>query len=409
MSGKYKGCQAELKRIQPLATYVHCGAHVAHLVTSKCVQAALFIRDALDLVQELGNLYKSSGKFKNLYLNLHSDDADSPSPSRLKPICPTRWLMRSSAVMSVLSNYKDILADLEEAAAEFGSSTASRANGLHSRFSSGVTVLGLLASQPIRQCLEAFNKGLQGSSVTVSGMMEVADVTRSMLTSLRNDDRFREIFRSTQSHINEYELTPLTLPRRRKIPRRLDDGPAANTTPETPEDLFRAQFFMVIDSALMHLDEEFQSTDLSKYNVLAAALISGNLDSSMVDNYPELTPFLPQELTFFHSKFSGNTVEDFRLCFKNMVPEVRTMFPHVERLLRLCLTSPASSCSAERSFSALRPLKTWLRSTMTQKRLNHVMVCHVHRDVLMQLNCREIAHTFINNKNDSCKLIFGEL
>ena len=45
-----------------------------------------FIRDALDLVQELGNLYRSSCKFKNLYLNLHADDADSPSPSRLKPI-----------------------------------------------------------------------------------------------------------------------------------------------------------------------------------------------------------------------------------------------------------------------------------------------------------------------------------
>jgi len=108
MAGKYKGCQAELKRIQPLAIYVHCGAHVPPLFTSKCVQTAPFIRDALDLVQELGNLYKSSGKFKNLYLNLHSDDADSPSPSRLKPVCPTRWLTRSSAVMSVLSNYKDI-------------------------------------------------------------------------------------------------------------------------------------------------------------------------------------------------------------------------------------------------------------------------------------------------------------
>lgn len=409
MAGKYKGCQAELKRIQPLATYVHCGAHVSHLVTSKCVQVAPFIRDALDLVQELGNLYKSSGKFKNLYLNVHSDDADSPSPSRLKPICPTRWLTRSSAVMSVLSNYQDILVALEEAAAEFGSSTASRANGLHSRFSSGVTLIGLLAIQPILQCLEAFNRGLQGSSVTVSGMMEVANVTRSVLSSLRNDERFGEIFQSAQSRINEFDLTPLALPRRRKIPRRLDDGSAANTSPGTPEDLFRVQFFQVIDSALMHLDEEFQSTDLVKYNMLAAALISGNLDSSVVDSYPELSPFLPQELTFFHSKFSGNTVEDFRLCFKNMAPEVRSMFPQVERLLRLCLTSPASSCSAERSFSALRRLKTWLRSTMTQRRLNHVMICHVHRDLLMHLNCRDLARAFVNNNNDTRKPIFGEL
>lgn len=50
----------------------------------------------------------------------------------------------------------------------------------------------------------------------------------------------------------------------------------------------------------------------------------------------------------------------------------------VERLLCLWLVSPAYSCSAERSFSALRRLKTWLRSTMTQRRLNRVMIYHVH-------------------------------
>jgi len=73
-------------------------------------------------------------------------------------------------------------------------------------------------------------------------MREVADVTRSMLSSLRNDDWFGEIFQSAQSRINDYQLMPLSRPRRRKIPRRLDDRSAANTSPETPEDLFRVQF-----------------------------------------------------------------------------------------------------------------------------------------------------------------------
>src|SRR6218665_815702 len=103
--------------------------------------------------------------------------------------------------------------------------------------------------------------------------------------------------------------------------------------------------------------------------------------------------------------FQGKTVGDFRRVFKDMTPEVLSMFPQVERLLRLCLVSPASSCSAERSFRALRRLKTWLRSTMTQRRLNHVMICHVHYDLLMERNCRDIAHAFINN--DTHKRNFG--
>ena len=35
MSGKYPGCQARIKEVQPLAHYTHCGAHVTHLVCSK--------------------------------------------------------------------------------------------------------------------------------------------------------------------------------------------------------------------------------------------------------------------------------------------------------------------------------------------------------------------------------------
>lgn len=37
MSGKYKGCQAEMKKVQPLAMYVHCGAHVTNLITAKAI------------------------------------------------------------------------------------------------------------------------------------------------------------------------------------------------------------------------------------------------------------------------------------------------------------------------------------------------------------------------------------
>src|SRR6218665_1463127 len=152
----------------------------------------------------------------------------------------------------------------------------------------------------------------------------------------------------------------------------------------------------------MNLDEAFKSTDLDKYNLLSSALITRNVNSSVIDDYPELSPLLPQELSFFSPKVSR---EDFRRVFKDMTPEVCSMFPQVERLLGLCLVSPASSCFAERSFRALRRLKTWLMSTMTQRRLSHVMICHVHYDLLMELNCRDIAHAFINT--DTRKQIFG--
>ena len=54
---------------------------------------------------------------------------------------------------------------------------------------------------------------------------------------------------------------------------------------------------------------------------------------------------------------------------------------------------PASS---ERAFSALkRTLKTYLRATMTQKRLNHAMMLHVNKDKIDQINPKDIGNLFV--------------
>ena len=57
------------------------------------------------------------------------------------------------------------------------------------------------------------------------------------------------------------------------------------------------------------------------------------------------------------------------------VPMAATMFSEVDVLLQLYLTIPATTATAERSFSALRRVRTYLRSTMTEKRLNKVCCC----------------------------------
>jgi len=77
--------------------------------------------------------------------------------------------------------------------------------------------------------------------------------------------------------------------------------------------------------------------------------------------------------------FRRRRTVDAVVKMRNMLPEVQAEFPQVTTLLKLLLVSPASSAEAERSFSALRRLKTWLRSTMTYTRLNAVSVCHVHQ------------------------------
>ena len=60
--------------------------------------------------------------------------------------------------------------------------------------------------------------------------------------------------------------------------------------------------------------------------------------------------------------------------------EETTVFPAVRKVILVALTLPATSCTVERSFSTLRRVKTWLRSTMGDARLSGLCMLSVHRE-----------------------------
>ncbi|CAH3171385.1 unnamed protein product, partial [Porites lobata] len=60
-------------------------------------------------------------------------------------------------------------------------------------------------------------------------------------------------------------------------------------------------------------------------------------------------------------------------------------FCNIYTILQLLSTLPMSSASSERSFSTLKYLKTYLRNTMGQGRLNGLALMYVHRDKNMDI------------------------
>ena len=58
------------------------------------------------------------------------------------------------------------------------------------------------------------------------------------------------------------------------------------------------------------------------------------------------------------------------------------------------LTLPASTCTAERSFSGLRRLKSYLRSGMKQQRFNSVAIINVHMKETKALSIATLIDNF---------------
>ena len=56
------------------------------------------------------------------------------------------------------------------------------------------------------------------------------------------------------------------------------------------------------------------------------------------------------------------------------------MLPEFVKALKILAVIPATSCSAERSFSPSRRLKTYLRNSMGQERLSSLALLHIERE-----------------------------
>jgi len=59
-----------------------------------------------------------------------------------------------------------------------------------------------------------------------------------------------------------------------------------------------------------------------------------------------------------------------------------SLFPAVRKGLSIALATPATTCTVERSFSTMRRVKTWLRSTMSDDRLSGLCMMSVHRGTI---------------------------
>lgn len=206
MAGVHSGVQAEIKKQQPLALFLHCGAHCLNLTTQAACQSSPLIGDVLQWVHELGTLSKISGKFKATF-SAAVAASEGPSAS-LRPLCPTRWTVRGPAVRAVLSHvYACVLSSLEE----MGVNNA-KANGLRDRFEKGKTVLGLNLALEVIEALEALNKSLQKRTQTVAGMMSAIGCVRDSLRANRSEAKFREILNKTEEMIDSLGIEPIQVP-----------------------------------------------------------------------------------------------------------------------------------------------------------------------------------------------------
>ena len=242
MSGHLRGVAARIQEIEPRVIMFHCLAHCTNLCLQSVGRQTLCIREALDLVKGINDLIRCSPKRSSLFESLRAQL--STSTPTLKPLCPTRWTVRTAAVNSILTNYSLLMESLDVIQQGLDEH-ATKATGFLNFMEKFSTFFGLKLSHLVFVAIEQLSITLQGQDTTLQEAIMASTLAKQFIGRQRTDNAFDHFYSSVVIESKEVTAEPV-VPRQRRLPKRIDDGTSAHTF-STPKDYFRKQYFEVMD------------------------------------------------------------------------------------------------------------------------------------------------------------------
>ena len=202
--------------------------------------------------------------------------------------------------------------------------------------------------------------------------------------------------------------------RKRHFDENLDD---TNAGTQSAEELFRISYFLpVVDQAISSLTTRFEQYQSYQQNfgfLFTSETLQSLDDTSLKSSCDNLGAVLTKDgksdvdanELYVELKF----LQDF-IPKENMGPveilkflKRHDCFPNASIAYRVLLTIPVTVASAERSFSKLKLLKSYLRSTMTQQRLNDLATIALESGLLEKIDYEHLIEDFISRNTKRMK------
>ncbi|KAL4153694.1 hypothetical protein QTP88_001527 [Uroleucon formosanum] len=197
--------------------------------------------------------------------------------------------------------------------------------------------------------------------------------------------------------------------RQKKQPKNLNDFHVFTTMDSEPQnmnesneitDIYRkscTDYYEIIDCIVTNLKKRFSPESLK---------MASSIDSFHKLNYDQSKYFIEHykglvnvDIDALRSEMmvAKNCLTRTKLNFD--LEEIKLVvglkvYPNLYTLLSLSLTIPISSSTCERSFSAMRKIKNWLRTSMHQDRFSNASVIYIEKDISGSLKNEDILNIF---------------
>uniref|UniRef100_H3AKX0 HAT C-terminal dimerisation domain-containing protein n=1 Tax=Latimeria chalumnae TaxID=7897 RepID=H3AKX0_LATCH len=399
VSGKLNGVATKLKKEVPNAIYVHCLSHCLNFAVQGICKTQKtgstenpnLIHEALAFMHEVAKLIRLSPKKHCILQEIKQNisTGEMPTRSNLQPLFPARWTIRANAINAVLQCYRDgiLYATLQEICQDSSDSAATvlglmyQMDAFDTYFSLKLAYLKFSASDHLATRLQSKNTITQDA---ILGVSTLCDYYSSRRQEECLDTFYHSVLEESKDITEETKL------------------PSTGHIFYSLKKYYRQQYFEILELVHEKVDSHCGSEKYGIVQDIETLLLEACNGKSKqydldIEQLKIQLKMLPNFITA--AKVIKKITTKRTLCdifSENQMAQ--SIFIDVQKLLLLYLTIPATTATAEHTFSMLRCLKTYLRSTMNQDRLNNLLLLHVHKDLANKRKLQILLPQQINIK-----------
>lgn len=415
MAGKQKGAanQFQVKTGNDKATYFHCASHELNLSLSKASKVPE-VHNLVCLLQTVGRFFENSPKRATQLQEVIKEQVNDTKTynimkTKVKPLCETRWVERHVAFedMNALHEYVvlclEIIYSNDDPVQKWDPKSVNEASGMHRQLTDAKFFISFHVCKFVLGFTKPLSALLQGSNMDIVQAYDRVSRVTEMLTDIRDnaEKEFHEIFLDAGTMASKVggNLHPPRTTARQTL--------RTNIEATTAEEYWRrAVFIPYVDCIISQLNDRFKGRSASALNALHLIPSNNNritdhhikeIQQCFQDDMP--CPFtFKQEVRTWVQQWSGHAEKPDKIAttLQRLSEEglSEKLFPNIVVILRTLLTLPATSASVERANSALKYVKNVYRSSMSEDRLNALILMYVHKDI--QLDYDKIIDIYAN-------------
>ncbi|XP_040275821.1 52 kDa repressor of the inhibitor of the protein kinase-like [Bufo bufo] len=410
MSSEVAGAVSEIIKAAPNSCRCPCYNYSLNNPISKSSQVSA-VRNAVAVVKSTISFFNQSAK-RNFVLKQELG-------SQLTSLCETRWVERHDSLIRFPDGLVKVVSALSAISQWKCSSSSSSASTLIHSLCRAEFIFSLISLINVLKVTLPLSRFLQSPTLDLTSASECLNVTMTTLENMRcnADHTFSTLYMEATELASDLGVE-LKLPRlvERQVHR-------SNYNAGSTEEFYRKSLYIpLLDNIINDLKACLPENSMQCFQIqilmppvlvknkmetmdpVAVHSLSSSFHPLLADGSLRIVETLLQgEICLWLTKWKRE------LSQNNEIPQTvlevldvcdKDLFPTIRSLLLILATLPVSVASAERSFSTLRRVKTWLRSRMSEERLNGLSLLYIHRDV--PVNTDRIIELFA--KQGKCRI-----